>query len=381
MISDPTFMQSNSPTQKRPRRSLAQKFMLFLGGLYFFLLACVIAYVWLFTQNRFISVATFKISRQSASTTELGFAQLALPGLTDSGSVDSQIAIGFVDSSDLLLGLEKEFKLREHYSSPKADFYFRMPANAQLETRLEYYRNHIFSHFDSETGLTLLTVDSFDPELSRKIAETLLRRTEEFINSLNQVVADHQLLFVRGELDRAEKRVKDASVEILNLQNSNNLVSPDEVITSKLFTLQELHMRRLRTETSVNSMERDSPESPRIEILRSQMRSLNEQIAVESLKLSSPEQSSLNQVLARFKELELQLEFAVKMRAGAITLLEKHRMEAMSQSKFISIIQHPYFPEDVGYPRRSYASVTILVIGILLFLILRVLVHSIQEKA
>lgn len=373
-------MQSTLST-KKSRKSLAQIILLLLGSLYFLLLGCVIAYLWLFTQDRFLSVASFKISRQSASSTELGFAQLALPGLSDSGSVDSQIAIGFVDSADLIVALEEKFKLREHYSSPERDFFFRLAKDAPLEKRLSYYRDHIFAHFDKETGLTLLTVDSFDPKLSKEIAESLLQRTEEFINSLNQVVADQQLTFVRSEVERADKHVKEVSIAILDLQNAHNVISPREVITSNLFILQELRMKRMRSETLFNSMERDSPDSPRVETLRSQLRSLDEQIAVESTKLSSPEENSLNQVLARFKELDLQLEFATKMRAGAITLLEKHRMDTISRSRFISVIQRPYLPEDVAYPQRPYASITILAIGILLFLILRVLVHSIQEKA
>lgn len=373
-------MQS-APSTDKPARTFAQIVLWLLGALYFLLLGCVIAYLWLFTQDRFVSIASFKISRQSSSSSEAGFAQLALPGLTDSGSVDSQIAIGFVDSADLLIGLEQEFNLRDHYSTPQKDFFFRLPKDALLEERLDYYRARIYAHFDKETGLTMLTVDSFDPKLSKDIAVTLLQRTEAFINSLNQTVADQQLQFVRGEVDRADKHVKEVSMEILDFQNSHNIVKPDEVISANLMAVQDLRVRRLKSETVLHSLLRDSPDSPRIETLRSQLRSLDEQISAETAKLTSPEQNSLNQVLARFKELELKLEFAIKMRTGAITQLEKHRMETLSQSKFISIIQRPYLPEDVGYPRRPYATITILAIGVLLFLILRVLIHSIQEKA
>lgn len=373
-------MQSTSSTKKQGR-SFGQIALTLLGLLYFILLGVVIFYLWSYAQDRFISVGTFKISRQNSSGGDVGFAQLALPGLTDSGSVDSQIATGFIDSADLLVGLEKEFNLLEHYSSPKRDFFFRLDKDAPLESRLDYYRKRIFAHFDKETGLTLLTVDSFDPKLSKEIADTLLRRTEVFINSLNQVVADQQLVFVKTELERAEKNVQEVSNKILDLQNSNGIIHPEEVITSNLLGIQALRTRRLQIETTLQTIERDSPGSPRIENLHSEIRSLNEQIAEETTKLSSPEQNSLNQVLARFKELDLQLEFAVKMRSGAVTLLEKHRMEALSQSKFISIIQHPYLPESVGFPQRPYATITILIIGILLFLILRVLIHSIQEKA
>lgn len=351
-----------------------------LGLLYFALLGFVVAYVWFVAQDRYLSIASFKISRQSSTSAEPSFAQLALPGLADTGSVDSQIAIGFVDSTDLLLDIEREYKLHEHYSSPPRDLVFRLAADAPLEERLEYYRKRIYAHFDKETGLTMLTVDSFSPQLSIKLAQTVLARTEIFINTLNQTVADQQLTFIRGEVERAEKQVKDVSLEVLALQNAHNLVNPEEVISASLQVVQQLRLERLNTEASLASIERDSPDSPRIETLRSQMRSLDEQIAVESTKISGPEQDRLNQVLARFKELQLKLDFAIRMRNGAETLLEKNRVDAVARSRFLSVIQRPYLPEDVGYPRREYATATIIGLGILLFLTLRVLAHSIRER-
>lgn len=372
MNSDP------APTADKTFMDMVLKF---LGILYFVLLVLTIAYLWVVAQDRFVSIASFKISRQSSSPADGGFAQLMLPGMADTGSADSQLASAFVDSSDLLIDLEKEFQLQEHYSKPGRDIYFRLAKNAPLEKRLAYYRENIFAHFDSETGMTLLTVTSFDRKFSKLLAENLLQRTEDFINKLNQTIATEQLQFVRGELDRAEKNVKDASVAILNLQNANRLISPDEEISGNLLALQELRMKRLNIQTSLASIERDSPESPSIEIMHSQLRSLEEQIAQGLAKLSGPEQDSLNQILARYKELELQLEFAVKYRTGAVALLEKNRMDAMSRSRFISIIQRPYLPEDVAYPQRSYSSITIGVLGLLLFMILRVLVRSLLERS
>lgn len=370
----------STPPLAETKKSFPSVIFGVLGLLYFILLGCIVAYVWLVAQDRFISEASFKISRQNPSSGELGFAQLALPGLSDTGSVDSQIAIGFVDSTDLLLELEKQFDLRAHYASPKNDFVFRLAADAPLEERLEYYRKRIYAHFDKETGLTMLTVDTFDPGLSKRLAEAVLSRTEVFINTLNQNVADQQLAFIRGEVARSEKSVNDVNMEILDLQNTYNLVNPDAVITANLKTVQELRMERLRMESTLSSIERDSPGSPRIETLRSQLRSLDEQIAIETAKLSGPEQDRLNQVLRKYKELEINLDFAIKMRTAAETLLEKHRMDAAARSRFISIIQKPYLPEDVGYPRREYATGTILLLGILMFLILRVFAHSVYER-
>lgn len=368
-----------SPRSNQPNK-LPSKLISLLGACYFIVLAAAVAYVWLIAQDRFLSVASFKISQQNSNGAELGLAQLALPGLADSGSADSQIAIGFVNSTDLLLELEKEYQLEEHFTAPKQDFIFRLPHASPLEDRLDYYRKRIFAHFDKETGLTMLTVDTFDPALSKKVADRILTRAENFINSVNQTIADQQLSFIRSELDRAEKQVQAVSAELLTLQNTHNMVSPDEVISASLGTVQGLKLESLRIETTLASIERDSPESPRIATLRSQLRSLEEQIAMESTKISGPEQNRLNQILARYKELQLKLDFTIKRRTGAEMLLEKNRMDAVARSRFMSVIQHPYLPEAVGYPRRPYATGAIIGLGMLLFLILRVLVHSIYER-
>lgn len=370
---------SRSPSKLRNR--FPKMAMTFFGFVYFLLIGCIVAYIWLFTQDRFISVASFKISRQNPSAGELGIAALALPGLTDSGSVDSQIAIGFVNSTDMLLRLEKEFKLREHYGAPTKDFVFRLAPDALVEQRLDFYRKRIFAHYDKETGLTMLTTDTFDPKLSKQLAESVLKQTEDFINKLNQTVADQQSIYTRSEVERSEKQVSDIMTELLTLQNDHNLVSPEETISASLQMVQQLRMERLRAETTLASIERDSPVSPRINSLRSQLRSLDEQIAVESTKISGPEKDRLNQVLAKYKELEMKLEFANHLRTGAATLLEKNRMEAVAQSRFISVIQSPFLPEDVGYPLRPYSTATIIGLSILLFLVLKVLVQSIFERA
>jgi capsular polysaccharide transport system permease protein len=354
-----------------------------LAFLYIASLAAAIAYLWLFTQDRFISSAEFKISRQDSSTgMEAGLMQLALPGLSDSGSQDSKIAIGYIDSADLLLELEKDekFKLVEHYSSPAKDFIFRMDPSSNLEERLEYYRKRITAHFDTESGMTVITVDTFSPALSQKIAASLLKKTEVFVNVINQNIAEQQLAFVRSEVERTAKRVEEINEELLTLQNQHNFISPDEVIAANLKAVEEMRMELLKSEAELSTILRDSPNSPRIDSMRSRIRSLNELIDIESAKLTGPEKDRLSQLLMKFKQLQLRLETAVRLRTGAEMMLEKNRVEAVATSRFFSVIQNPFLPEDVGFPRRPYATTAILGLGFLLYLILRALGRSILER-
>jgi capsular polysaccharide transport system permease protein len=353
-----------------------------LGVVYFLGLLMAIAYVWLLTQDRYVSKAAFKISRQEAgSGLDTSVVQLALPGIADSGSMDSQVTIGYINSADLLLDLEKQFNLIEHFSSPSQDFVFRMDPNGGLEDRLKFYRKHITADFNHDTGLTEINVDTFTPALSQEIAAAVLKRAEGFVNLINQDVADQQLEFIRGEVDRTSERVNEVHRELIELQNKHRFISPSEVINASLAAVQEMQMERFRAEAELASLLRDSPESPRIDNLESRLRSLNELIDKETTKLSGPERDRLNQILMEFKEIELRLETATRLRTGAEMLLEKNRIDAVARSRFFSVIQTPYLPEEVALPLRTYTTITMIFLGVLCFFIMRALVHSVHERS
>lgn len=358
------------------KAGLSQVILRFLAYFYFIGMAAMIFYLWCFTQDRFITTADFKISSQDNTSAAAGIVALALPGLTDSGSMDSQVAIGYVNSTDLLLDLEKEFKLVEHYTSPSRDLIFRLAPDSTFEDRLKYYRNRIYAHFDKDTGLTEITVDTFKPGLSKKIAESILKKSELFMNTINQSIADQQLSFVRSEVKRTTELVENLNKEMLALQNAHNFISPDEVISASLKAVETLRMEHLKADAELSSLLRDSPNSPRIEAVRSQLRSLNELIDIESAKLSGPEKDRLNQLLMQFNQLKLKFDYAITLRAGAEAMMEKNRSTAIAQSRFFSVIQNPFLPEDVGIPKRPYATAMILVLGLLLFQILRALTRS-----
>ena len=72
--------------------------------------------------------------------------------------------------------------------------------------------------------------------------------------------------------------------------------------------------------------------------------------------------------------------FATQLRNSAQGLLEKNRIEAIARSRFFSVIQTPFLPEDVSFPRRPYATITILVLGTLLFFVLRTLTLSLFDS-
>lgn len=372
-----------SSTYIHTKRStgIIQKILKGFAIAYFALIGLSVLYICFIAHERYVSDASFKISRENSSPGgDTGMLELALPGMSESGAADSQVTIGYIQSVDLLRYLEEKFDLHEHYASPSIDFFFRLEKDAPIETRLDYYRSRIEAHFDIDTGLTHLTVDTFDPELSEKVAAEILRMAENFVNNIDQSIAEQQLSFAEREVNVAQAKVVEAHKELAILQNKHQLISPNEVISARLAAVQEMQIQKLRAEAELASLRRDSPGSPVIGALESKLLSLNELIAAEMDKLSGNERDKLNQILMEFEELELKLEFLTRLRTGAEMLLENNRVKAAANTRFFSIIQTPLMPEDAILPERGYVSITIVVLGLLLFLVLRALTYSVFDR-
>lgn len=349
--------------------------------LYIALLLASFVYIWVFTQDRYETVAEIRISKQETSGVDASLLNVALPGLTDSRSQDSQLTISFINSSDFLIGLEKEFPLQKHYSSPKTDVVYRLPKDANRDERLEFYRSRISAHYNKESGLTEIKVDTFDPELSKKVADYLLAQSETFINQVNQEIADRQYDFHNREVDRAAANLSAVNQELTELQNKYKFVSPSVMITSSLEIIQQLRVDVLRAKAELQSLMRDSPDSPRIDTIESNIKSLESLIVKEGQKLSGEEKDRMNVVLLEFTEVEQKIEFRQRLLSGAELVLENNRSDAISKSRFFTVIQHPYTPEGPTYPKRLYATATILILGSILLVILRILLQSVLERS
>ena len=82
---------------------------------------------------------------------------------------------------------------------------------------------------------------------------------------------------------------------------------------------------------------------------------------------------------SQYTRLKLKLEHSISLRTAAEALLEKNRATANAKGRFFSVIQNPYLPEKVGIPSRWYVTAMIIILGYLLFLILRALTRTLFD--
>ncbi|MGB2011515.1 MAG: hypothetical protein ACPIGG_04470 [Akkermansiaceae bacterium] len=344
------------------------------------LCALPVTYLCFIAQDRFQATSHFSVVVEENSNVEASMGLLNMVTGTNSGATDDQIAIGFINSSDLLFELEEKFNLIDHYTAPERDFLFRLDRDASTEDRLKYYRKKMTAQLDAHSGLIHLTVESFSPELSRDLSQYILDKTEEFINKLNKEVAAKRLAFAREEVDRAQTVIKENEQALLDFQNKNKIIQPEAIIQAQLEAIQTLRLEKIRKGIELATLEASSPNSPIRSSLVTTIENLEHEIRNQEEALSGPEAQKLNQILAQFKELQLNLELALNLRKGAEIILEKTRTEAIATSRFFSVIQHPYLLDEYTHPRRAYLSITSVVVILLLLYISRAILASIYDR-
>ena len=84
--------------------------------------------------------------------------------------------------------------------------------------------------------------------------------------------------------------------------------------------------------------------------------------------------------LAQFKELQLNLELSLNLRKGAELILEKTRAEAITTSRFFSVIQNPYLLDEETHPRRLYLSITSVIVILLTLYLSRAILASVRDR-
>ena len=345
------------------------------------ILCCIPAlYLGFMAEDRFQSVSHVSVVVEESNNVDASMGLMALVGGTSGTASDAQIAIGFINSTDLLFDLEKEFGLIEHYTAPSSDFVFRLKQKASKRERIQYYRKKIFAEADDYSGLTYLTVESFSPDLSKKLSEYILQKTEQFINDLNKGIAHKRLSFAQDELNRAHNVIKQNETALIEFQNKYKIIHPEAIIQAQLEAIQTLRLEKIHKEIQLATLKASSPNSPIINDLESSISNLNKEVENQEAMLSGPDAQKLNQILAQYKELQLNLELSLNLRRGAELILEKTRAEAIATSRFFSVIQNPYLSDDNTHPRRLYLSITSAIIILLVLYVIRAIIASIYDR-
>lgn len=343
--------------------------------------ALIALYYGLFASPRYVSEGRVIVEKDaSLAGAALDFAGISIGA--GGSTLDVELVREFIGSPAMLRYLETEHGFREHYATRDADWLSRLGAGASAEDRFEYYRDRVEVSINKDALTLDIAVQAFNPEYARKLGVAIVTRTERFVNEVGQALARDQVAFVQGEVDKANRRLLGAANELIAYQNEHGLLSPEiesQALSQVIAGLQQ-ELARQRTELKAYQSYLNSS-APEIVTVRGRIAALERQIEQERAKQvrSRGDDEALNDLLVRYKELELGVQVATDVYQTALRSLEVAKLDASRKVKHLVMVSAPTLPDESTRPRRLYSLATALVMLHLLYLVGAMLVAIVND--
>ncbi len=322
------------------------------------------------------------------STMDPSMALLSGLGVGGSSTADSEIAKAYIHSQDMLNYLQQHSNLKAHYQQ-HGDIFTGLSSDASSEDLLNYYIDHTTIEIDEDSGVLKILAQGFTPEFANNLTKIIVSRAEWYINSIGHQLAEAQLQFIRLEHAKVEQRLRDAQKNILAFQQKNNLLDPEaeglalQQITYGLegqIATKSAQLKGLRSTMT--------DRAPQVVMLEAELNALKTQLELERERLSQqgsePTNTTANnravsQVLAQFSDLKIELELALKGYTASEVSLDKARIEAYRQLKYLVVVETATLPQDHQYPSTLYNILLFAVLQLMLFGIGKIILATVKE--
>lgn len=330
------------------------------------LFAIAVVYFCLIASDRYVSRAELVVKQ--ADQIKMLPDALSMLGIGGSNHEDILLIQDYLKSPDLIGKLDKELSLKAHYQSHNVDYFSRLSDNVSREEFIQYYRNHLTLRLDDISGVLTIEFQAFDPAYGKRVVDLMLKESEGFINKLGHQVALEQLAFVEKEVNRAYQRVQDEKAKVLDFQNTHHLLSPESTSTARLGVVSQIEGQLAQQQAQLKQLQsymRDT--APAVISVQARVDALNQQLEQEKARLTGVDKDAMNEVTARYMDVQTQANLAADLYKSGLISLEQTRVEAYRKLKHLLVVSQPTLAEDAEYPRRLYNLATIGVLLCLLY--------------
>lgn len=345
-------------------------------------LSLLAAVYWgLIASDRYVSEARVLIQRTDmASARAVDFTSL-LSGGDGISRADQMLLRDRLLSVDMLLKLDHELNLREHYANHDHDFLSRMFfKNSSLEFFHRYFLSRVSAEYDEYAGVLIVQAQAYDPETAQKITQALLKEGEQYMNDSGHQLAQEQVNFLEKQVKERESLALSAREKLLTFQNTKGLISPQaaaENLTSVVNKLEEQLSELNARKTALLGYL--APKAPAVVEVDLQIGAVEKQIKTEKARLTGSKGQSLNKTVEEYQRLQLEADFMQEAYKSALVGLEKGRVEATRVLKKVLVLQSATLPEYPLRPRRLYNIVTFLIGALLLAGLLHLLTAIVRD--
>ncbi len=284
-------------------------------------------------------------------------------------------------SVDMLKKLDAAFGLRAHYSDSKWDLISRMWfKNPPMERFYRYWLSRVNVSYDDYSGVLVVNVQAYEPETALEIMIMMIKEGEAHMNKIAHELAQVQVQFLESQVTHAHDRLLNASHALIEFQNRQGLVSPEEQVNSLSNLITKLEAQKTEIQTQLDALPSSLDSNhPTILMLKKSLNSVEQQITKKRDDLTSPARKTLNYTVEEFQRLEMELGFVKDVYKTALSGLEKGRTEASRTLKKVSVFQSPTMPDFPLAPKRLYNTLVFIMVATILAGVVKMMESIIRD--
>jgi capsular polysaccharide transport system permease protein len=289
----------------------------------------------------------------------------------------------YIQSRDAVHELEAMLNIRGVYSASHISVLNRFPGlswNASFENFYGYYTRRIAATVDPTSAIVTLTVRAYSAEDARNINESLLQVAERMVNTLNIRSHQDEISNAERDLEAATEKARAAARALDVYRSRNGVYEANKQAELELAGIEKLQDELMANEAYLAQLTDVAPQNPQIATVRKRSDSLRQQIAGQTGRVSGPK-VSLASHAAALDRLQVDLGVADKLVGSAIVSLETARSEALNKDIYVERLVKPSLPDYAMEPRRGRSVLTVLLVSLLAWGVLKLIVANIREHA
>lgn len=330
---------------------------------------------------RYESTSVIAIKDNSSSVNVGGFG--ALLGTAASGTTNPYMLQQYILSLNMLQVLDKNIHLLNLYRSPRIDWLSRLSSSANQKKQLDYFTSKVDVTYNQDSQSLDVSAQGITPKEAQFILQGIINEAQDYVNGVDYQLADKRLQFAQKQVQLAQEKLSDTNEKIINFQNNNDILDPKSDLATYAGILASLQSQLVVAQTElVNLQDYLQNNAPEVDKQKQKIASLQQQIETQKQKILGVDGGrnvKLNAVVNKFEWLRMQAQVAVSEYTAAIASLESAKADAIKQKQQVVILQAPTLPDFHEYPRLWYNTLTLFIILLMIYGIVRMVKTIIDE--
>jgi capsular polysaccharide transport system permease protein len=332
-----------------------------------------IVYFGLIASDQYVSEAAFTVSSGVSPKTDGMGLVTGIPSILI--IQDTQIVTNYIESRAMVEQLERTVGLREAYSSESIDWWARFRKDKPIEKFTDYWAKMGSSKIALPSGIVTLTVRAFSPGDAKRIANEVVRLSEDLINNLNERMRRDTLLASERDMQQAAQHLGNARMQMAFERNAQGLINVGETSSAIADLVAQLEGDMLKAKQEYQTTIRYvSEDAPQIRVLKSRIAAIQSQLEQTKARLTQSQQSvskaddkSLSGKMPKFAELELEERIAEKRYSRSAAAVDSARMLSERRGLYLHEIVAPTLPAEAKYPKRLLSIGVIFLASLLVW--------------